>query len=211
MDDVETTHALDPIDLGVAGITVSSGDHVGHYYQSWGEAEAIVAGFLSTGLRANEKCVYICPADRSGSVLDALSAQGIDVEGALRSGGLIVEEGRPTPDGMKALLLQALEEVPSRYPLLRWAGEMSWSVDQLSDSESLMEWETMCNVIDAPRAVFLCQYDIRRFSGAVIIDALKSHPLSIVGETIHQNPYYLEPERFLAELHGRERRSTSAG
>ena len=80
---------------------------------------------------------------------------------------------------------------------------MTWSFRQMADSETLKEWETMCNVVHSPQAVFLCQYDLRRFVGSVIIDALKSHPLSIIGNAVLQNPYYLDPEDFLREIRNR--------
>ncbi len=69
-----------------------------------------------------------------------------------------------------------------------------------------MEWETHCNVIENPRAVFLCQYDLTAFRGNVVMDAMKTHPLCVVSNVIHQNPYYEKPEVFLDEL--RHRHST---
>ena len=36
------------------------------------------------------------------------------------------------------------------------------------------------------------------------MDALKTHPLCVVSNAIHQNPYYQEPEAFLAQLRRRE-------
>ena len=67
-----------------------------------------------------------------------------------------------------------------------------------------MEWETHCNVIESPRAVFLCQYDLTPFRGDVVMDALKTHPLCVVSNVIHQNPYYEKPEVFLDELRHRD-------
>lgn len=69
-----------------------------------------------------------------------------------------------------------------------------------------MEWETMCNVIEGPPAVFLCQYDLTQFLGSVVIDALKTHPLCVVSSVIHKNPFYEKPELFLEGL--RRRRET---
>jgi hypothetical protein len=57
---------------------------------------------------------------------------------------------------------------------------MQWSLTQMPTSERLMTWETMCNLIDGPPAVFLCQYDLTHFPGSVVIDALKTHPLCII-------------------------------
>lgn len=80
---------------------------------------------------------------------------------------------------------------------------MTWSLRQASTSEMLMVWETMCNTFENPPAVFLCQYDLAQFLGSVVIDALKTHPLCIIGSAIHQNPFYEQPEVFLEALRRR--------
>jgi hypothetical protein len=34
----------------------------------------------------------------------------------------------------------------------------------------------------------------------VLMQALRTHPAVIVDGTIHENPYYIEPSRFLARI-----------
>jgi hypothetical protein len=46
--------------------------------------------------------------------------------------------------------------------------------------------------------ILLCLYDVERFSGDVLIDALRTHPKVIADDLLIDNPYYLEPEEFLA-------------
>ena len=106
---------------------------------------------------------------------------------------------------MQEALSRALSEIPSRYPFLRWGGDMTWSFKKIPDTDTLMEWESMCNVIEDPQAVFLCQYDLKRFMGNVVVDAMKTHPLCIVGKAIHKNPYYEEPAVFLEDLRSRRK------
>lgn len=64
------------------------------------------------------------------------------------------------------------------------------------------EWHR--NVIESPRAVFLCQYDLKAFGGDVVMDALKTHPTCIIGGIMHQNPYYQDPESFWDKLRAGE-------
>ena len=52
--------------------------------------------------------------------------------------------------------------------------------------------------------MFLCQYELTAFLGSVVMDALKTHPLCVVSNAIHQNPYYQEPEAFLEQLRRRQ-------
>ena len=182
----------DRVEIGFAGLTADGGDRIGHYYQNEAEARALAVGFLATSLQTHtEKCVYFCEDANRESVVHELMARGIDVERAVASGQLTMSSDRPSPGELQRLLHDALADVPARFRLLRWVGDMSWSFDQMADSETMMEWAI---VMHAPQAVFLCQYDLRRLSGSVVIDALKMYPLSIVGNTVHQNPYYQDPQ-----------------
>lgn len=191
------------VDLGFGDLSASSGDHIGQYYQSEEESRSVVVGFLSKGLSSGEKCVYLAPDGAHQAIEAQLTERGIDTNGAKRSGQLVIDGGRPEPDELKARLTRALDEIPERFSFLRWVGDMTWSFVQMPNTETLMEWETMCNVVHSAPVVFLCQYDLRRFVGTVILDAMQSHPLSIVGTAVHQNPYYRDPEDFLAEIRSR--------
>jgi hypothetical protein len=51
----------------------------------------------------------------------------------------------------------------------------------------------------------ICAYDLSKFGASVVIDAMRTHPVVIVGGLLHENPFYVSPEQFLLEL--RERRS----
>ena len=207
MSDSHGDHAVKeghPVPLGFGELTVSTGDHVGHFYGSREEWRNVVVPFLKAGLDAGDKCVFhIKPEPEERELRAALADAGVDVDAAVASSQLVFTDGGSGPEQMREALSRALSEVPSRYPLLRWGGDMTWSFDKIPDSDTLMEWESMCNVIENPLAVFLCQYDLKRFMGNVVVDAMKTHPLCIVGKAIHKNPYYEDPETFLEGLRSR--------
>jgi len=50
-----------------------------------------------------------------------------------------------------------------------------------------------------------CQYDSRRFSGAILMDVLSVHPVMRIRGQLVRNPLYLEPADFLEELRLRNR------
>lgn len=192
------------IDLGFGGLKVASGDHIGHYYQHADECVSVATDFLSAGLGdPADKCVCIGEPDSLNRIHAGLESRGHNTAAAIRSGQLVLFTGHPTPGELRSRLLQELVGVPEQYRLLRWLGDMTWAFDQMATTETLMEWECTSNVNNFP-GVFLCQYDLHRFPGYVIVDALKSHPLSIIGNTIYENPYYLEPDQFLEEIRSRE-------
>jgi hypothetical protein len=40
-------------------------------------------------------------------------------------------------------------------------------------------------------------YDLERFGAEVLMDALRTHPMVVVDGMVHDNPYYIEPDKFL--------------
>ena len=81
---------------------------------------------------------------------------------------------------------------------------MTWSHRKMPTSETLMEWECACNVVENAPVVFLCHYELSQFLGNVVVDALKTHPLCIMGSAIHRNPYYETPKAFLDHIRQRD-------
>ncbi len=194
----------DRVALGFANLHASPGDHIGHFYQTRKEWKEVIVPYLKTGLEAGEKCVYLIPSGpEKQDLLQALTATGVDAEGALASGRLVLDEGHHEPKALQDFLHRVLSEIPAKFPFLRWGGDMTWSLKKLLTSEGLMVWETHCNTVENPTAVFLCQYELRAFFGSVVMDALKTHPLCLVGNVVHQNPFYEKPEVFLQDLRQR--------
>ena len=44
----------------------------------------------------------------------------------------------------------------------------------------------------------MCLYDLDRFGAEVLMDTLRTHPRVVVDGMVHENPYYIEPGKFLA-------------
>ena len=194
----------DRVPLGLGSLYVSIGDHIGHFYQTKEEWKALLVSWLKAGLEAGDKCVYFMSLGPEWEqLLGALADTGVNVGDAMASGQLFLGEGKNKPKEMQEWLARTLTEIPAKFPLLRWGGDMKWSLKKLPTSERLMEWESHCNTLGHPRAVFLCQYELHAFLGSVVMDALKTHPICVVSNAIHQNPYYEKPEVFLEELRRR--------
>ena len=203
-----STELNDRVSLGFGNLYASAGDHIGHFYETSKEEMSVLISFLKAGLEARDKCVCLMSSgSKREEVQETLKADGIDIERAIASGQLVVDEGKSHPQELRDMLSRVLAEIPTKFALLRWVGVMSWALKKVPTTEKLMEWETHCNVVEDPAAVFLCQYELPSFLGTVVMDAMKTHPLCIVSNVIHQNPYYEKPEVYLEEL--RHRGSTT--
>lgn len=188
------------IPLGFGELYAASGDHIAHFYSSRQEWRDVLLGFLGAGLTEGDKCVYFMKAGfESDNVHQALEDADVGIKDAIVTGQMMFHEGANDPQGMQTMLADALKQVPGKYPRLRWGGDMTWSLNKCS-TEQLMTWETHCNGFERSPVVFLCQYELKSFSGSVVMDAMKTHPVCIVGNAIRRNPYYMEPARFLEEL-----------
>jgi hypothetical protein len=90
------------IALGFGGLRASIGDHIGHFYQTREEWKAILIPFLQAGLEAGDKCAYLMsPASRWRELRAELVAAQIDVDAALASGLLVLDEGKSTPEELR--------------------------------------------------------------------------------------------------------------
>ncbi len=92
------------IDLGFGGLSASAGDHIGHFYRTSDEEMNVLVSFLTAGLEASEKCVCLIGAGPKRKELEAaLTAAGIDVESAVASGQLVLDEGKSHPKELRAI------------------------------------------------------------------------------------------------------------
>ncbi len=190
--------------LGLRGLYSAVGDHIGHFYLERAERTELLVPFLKAGLDEGDKCVLLVSPDPGWlDVREALEGLGSDVKAALESGQLVVDSGKETLNDQREALAEAISDTRRQFHLLRWVGDVTWTLGRMPTTEELMKWETACNVIDNPPGVFLCQYDLKAFPGNVVFDALKTHPLCIIRDTVHRNPFYEDPGQYLEELQRR--------
>jgi len=58
-----------------------------------------------------------------------------------------------------------------------------------------------------------CTYDLTKFSGAIIVDVMRTHPMILLDGILLENPFFILPDEFLRKLRARrlarETRSTN--
>jgi hypothetical protein len=81
---------------------------------------------------------------------------------------------------------------------VRLGGEASWWLHRTSERQLLRYEVEMTKTIPAGLSV-LCLYDVQRFGGDVVLDVLRTHPTSLVGDLPVKNPYYLPAHKILDE------------
>ena len=200
------------IDLGFGGLSATVGGHIGHFYRSEQEMINVMGPYFTAGLKGGDKCILVCPPGVGDKVLADLANQEMPVEAARSSGQFVLHEGMGSVEATVEMFSDLIAEARAAgYRLIRIGGDMAWGLTKMPSTDELIKWEAMYDLHVAPQFPFLalCQYDLKAFGGEVVLDALKTHPLCIIGELINENPFYTSPEEFLNELamrSGEERR-----
>ena len=195
----------------VLGVAWQPGHHICGFYRTPVERDNILVPFLADGLTAGDKCTCVVDSCTPGDVLDRLAGRlevrpylsGRQLE-VLDADGTYLAEGGFLPERMLKFWEAKARQGPSGDSggFARNIGDMSWAHRDPRAVDDLIGYESELNRImsDFPQ-VNLCLYDLTRCSGELIMDVLKTHPKVLLGGMIIDNPYYLEPDEFLA---GRE-------
>jgi hypothetical protein len=51
----------------------------------------------------------------------------------------------------------------------------------------------------------ICTYDLTKVRSTLAMDLIRTHPVVIMGGLLHDNPFFVPPDQFLAEIRGRGR------
>jgi hypothetical protein len=201
---VQASEQLSSVRVGVPGVDIAPGDHICAFYPTLAERDEIFVPYLREGLRAGEKCIAVLDTDDLDDIQQGLSAEFPDGD----RDQLDMRHSRNTylADGAFATeaMLKFWEDsvggaVADGFPFARVVGEMTWALSNLPGVDELVSYEAKLNRL-LPRfpQVVLCLYELDRFDGEVLVDVLKTHPKVLLGGMLLDNPYYLEPEEFLA-------------
>jgi MEDS: MEthanogen/methylotroph, DcmR Sensory domain len=175
----------------------------------------VLRSFITAGFERGDRTFHLVDPERRDEHLRRLAEAGIDVDEAMGTGQL---EVRPWEDGPlhgdrfdRELWLASFEEVlqagPSAgYAQTRYVAQMDWALVDLPGVEDLIEFETRVNyVVPKYEDTVICVYDLSKFRASVVISALRTHPVVIIGGLLQQNPFFVPPDQLLVEL--RERQS----
>lgn len=193
-----------------SALRLEPGDHICAFYRQPAERDEIMLPFLRDGLLAGDKCVCVVDSCDPGHVREQLGAEPghrddqlevLDSDGTyLAGGGFLPEEMLTFWNTKTAACLR-----DGGFTFVRNVGDMTWAHRQKPGVGELIAYESELNRLMSvyPQAN-LCLYDLGRCSVELALDVLKTHPKVLMGGMVLENPFYLEPEEFLA---ARERKS----
>jgi hypothetical protein len=201
--------------IRVGGRNLGPVRHICAFFHSKEEEYATLRDFIKEGLEAGEKGFHIVDANHCDTHRQQLKQDGIDVETAEKKGQLKVacwedaylKDGYFDQDRQLALLENILKDSKKEgYPQTRLVANMEWALEDKAGVKDIVEYECRLNKFlpNYPDPV-ICTYDLSRFSAAIVMDIMRTHPMIIVGGALQENPLYVPPDQFLQELRGRFR------
>lgn len=194
--------------------------HICAFFNSREEEYDALAPYYREGIEAGDKNLHIvAPAGRDDHIA-RLEANGIDTDECLACGQLEVvgwdqaylERGRFDQHRMLAkvnALLAAGRD--AGYGRVRLMGNMQWAFAHTPAVDELVEYEARVNdVLTRNRQPAICVYDTAWLSGAMMMDILRCHPLTLVNGLIRDNPFFVPPGELLPQLAARKARQVSS-
>ena len=177
-DKPATSAPAQPAAVFLEGITIEYGNHICTLYQNdLGRLKWSVP-FLADGLRDGNTCFLIASQPIQDEILGHVRAAHDGVAEALGQGQLVLSEGVADPQGMCEFVERNfVMSTRSGRQSFRLIGDMTWCLRLGMSYDEVIAYEARYNHSIAHRfpVVSICQYDVRKFSGAAVLNALQCH------------------------------------
>jgi hypothetical protein len=181
--------------------------HIAAFFRSREEEYEVLRSYIKEGIDAGEKAVHICDPRLKREHLRHLETMGVPTANCMRTGQLEVLDwtdaylkgGRFDSDTMTALLEELVSTSRAEgFSRVRMMGHMEWALEERPGVDRVMEYESRVNLLlNRLKQPAICVYDLNRFSGAAVMDVLRTHPYAIIEGVLRENPFYVPPEELL--------------
>lgn len=162
--------------------------------------------FVKVGLDDPSQAVVLFgPRERLDQVFGFMAeAVGRDLADELRAGRIVLVDGAPDVPGTFANIATALDALVARgIVLIRFLGFIGWGEQDWPSDEELLRFESRVNeAVTRYPAIFVCGYRTSELAGPLLVfGGLQTHPLTVIGTTLYDNPHYVSSAEFLAHGH----------
>lgn len=197
----------------IAGRPLGAVRHICAFFNSKEEEHQTLLDFIQEGLAQNEKAAHFVACGCQDDHRSWLRTAGVDVDSAEQRGQLKVStwDDAYLKDGYfdQDRQLQLLETVllngrKEGFAQTRLIANMEWALEDRAGVKDIVEYESRLNhILPNYTDPVICTYDLTRFNAGVAMDVLRTHPMVILGGVLQENPLYVPPDEFLAELRER--------
>jgi excisionase family DNA binding protein len=161
--------------------------HICLFFVNQDEQWQMMRPYLLEHLGMGVPVLYIQDSTPPERLLELLRAEGLPVDDLIARGLLRIIPpdqaylltGRFDAQRMLAFMESAiLAALAAGYDRVFLTGEMTWSLPNAPGAEGMMHYEALLNpLVDKyPAVTIVCQYNLKRFDGPSVLDALLTHP-----------------------------------
>ena len=195
-----------------SGSLLDADGHICAFFHSADEEYRVLLPFIEEGFRRGERAFHIVDPERREEHVRRLRDAGIDVAAVQARGQLVLRDWSQAhlrdsyfdQERMFAYLAEARADGPnSGYARTRFVSHMEWALASETAAVDLAEYEARCSDRPSQGNVAICVYHFERWGGQTLVDAIRTHPQVVIGECLHENPFFQPPDEFLLELKAR--------
>lgn len=201
-------------ELSLAGTQIEH-FHVCAFFDSREQEYDVLAPFFKEGIDQGEKNIHIVNPAKMDDHRVRLNKAGIDTHACEACGQLEVqswqgayldEAGTFNKDRMLNTLESACKAArEAGFPRVRIMGNMDCVFNDVPGAKDILAYEAEVNeVLSLNRQPAVCVYDIAKMSGSMMMDLLRTHPLTLINGVVQENPFYTPASEMLAELAKRQ-------
>lgn len=164
------------------GTYVARPRHAVAFYESEAESDAMLLPFIREGNERQERVVRLVAGARG----DGGNGNGVDVT---LMDSLIYGDNRFEHEAVMERFAGIVRDSASLgFPLTRIIGDPAW---MMRNNPNFPAVERRFNDLFADLDdVLICAYDVSKFSSALIMESLRSHPLVLARGELRRNPFY---------------------
>jgi hypothetical protein len=174
--------------------------------------------FIREGLEQGDRAFHIIDPSLRGDHTQRIAEAGIDtaraeVEGQLEiiGWGEAYLRGGPFNQSEMLLLLPMLLNKGRKqgFSITRFIADMAWVLNDPGAVDRILDYECRVNLA-LPKAgdIVICSYDLSTVDASMVVTAMRTHPIVLIGGIVQRNPFYVPPEELLKELSEHEARET---
>jgi MEDS: MEthanogen/methylotroph, DcmR Sensory domain len=192
------------------GENLDEGMHICTFFRTSAEKYRVLMPFIREGMEQGDRAFHVVNPSFRSEHAQRIAEAGIDsvraeLEGQLKIVGwdeAYLRGGSFNQSSMLSLLPLLLNDGRTRgFPITRFIADMEWVLNDPGALGRLLEYECRANLA-LPKAgdIVLCAYELDKFGAAIVIDALRTHPIVLIGGIVQRNPFYVPPQELLKEL-----------
>lgn len=197
------------ISLGFTNQQFEPGVHICQIFNEEDERHGALVDYVVSGLEAGESTACFSEKESEGCLSSYFEQKGIVYQEVVSKGEFALKktaevyfsDGCFEPGRMLELLKEFYQSsIAQKRSGARVIGEMLPIIQDTPGGERLLEYESKVSLLLKEFPInAVCQYDARLFDGSTILDILKVHPYMIVRGSVVHNPFFIQPEEFLAK------------